>query len=133
MGRKYSAFTELRETLFKLYPGYIIPPIHKKISKSWEPDHLNKRKYFLQLFLNDLLIHPVIKRSGMLKAFLSIDNEKDYEGAMKLYEKDAPMKDAIIGLRTPQGFARIDCNKEAQLKRDEIHDGLPAIMKDFKE
>ena len=60
VGRRYSDFIWLRNTLKKLYPSLIIPPIPNKKAAKRLPRQIEKRMRILSLFLNDLVGLPEI-------------------------------------------------------------------------
>jgi len=89
-----------------MYPGYIIPPLPKKIEKNLEPHTLQKNKHFLQRFLDDVLKHPILKTSSLLLLFLSISADKEFETKKKLYSK-LPLPKEATDCRTIFGTASV--------------------------
>jgi len=117
--RRYSDFDNLRRELIKLYPGYIIPPIPKKrTGKGFENLFLQKRKTTLQSFLNELVVHPLLKSSELVIAFLTASN-KDWEVKAKNSMKIVPPKD-ISHYRTIEGSAKIELAKDVEQYCDKV-------------
>ncbi|KAM3130461.1 hypothetical protein pb186bvf_017463 [Paramecium bursaria] len=76
--RRYSDFEWLRCSLLKLFPGYIIPPIHKKRTRNFEEGYLTKRQIFLERFLNNLMDTFELRSNLLLKVFLSCDSQSEF-------------------------------------------------------
>ena len=72
VGRRYSDFIWLRNTLKKFYPTQIIPPIPNKKAAKRTVRHIEKRMRILTFFLNDLVQLPSIFNSKYVEGFLSI-------------------------------------------------------------
>ena len=104
--RKYEAFIDLRDAFTKMYPGYVIPPLSKKPEKKLEPADLDKRRHHLELFLRDVLKHPVLRSSSLLFLFLSVVSEKEYEIKRKVYSK-LPLPKDVSEIRTFDGSANV--------------------------
>lgn len=104
--RKYESFVELRNLLLKNYPGYIIPPILSKTEKKLEQHDLDKRKYYLERFLNDVVEHPVLKNSKIVFFFLSVTSEKEFESKIKPFAK-AKLPKEVKDFSTLEGSAKI--------------------------
>ena len=90
--RKFENFVNLRNILLKLYPGYIVPPLSAKVEKKLEKADIEKKKNYLQIFLNDLVRHPILRTANILFCFLSMPSEKEYELKAKTYLKMKPPK-----------------------------------------
>eukprot|EP00826_Nyctotherus_ovalis_P002689 TRINITY_DN10542_c0_g1_i5.p1 TRINITY_DN10542_c0_g1~~TRINITY_DN10542_c0_g1_i5.p1 ORF type:complete len:121 (-),score=32.81 TRINITY_DN10542_c0_g1_i5:23-385(-) len=43
--RRFKAFVTLRETLCKMYPGYIVPPLLCTVEKKLEKEDVEKKRY----------------------------------------------------------------------------------------
>ena len=104
--RKYENFLTLRSTLCKMYPGYIVPPITNKVEKKLEKEDIDKKKHYLQLFLNDLMANPILRRANIFHLFISIPSEKEYEAKSKAYIKSKPPK-YVQDYHTFEGIARV--------------------------
>jgi hypothetical protein len=119
--RRYSDFDNLRRELIKLYPGYIIPSIpKKKVGKGFENAFLQKRMTALQSFLNELMIHPLLKSSELVLAFLTVSN-KEWEAKTKSFAKTLPPKE-VSQYRTIEGNARIELSNDIEHYCDRIVD-----------
>lgn len=85
--RRYSDFFSLREEMKKLYPGYLIPPMpEKKVPGTIDNSFIQERKAGLQFFLNEIMVHPLLRNYQLVIDFLSLP-EKDWEGKMKTIGK----------------------------------------------
>jgi len=104
--RRFESFVELRNMLLKNYPGYIVPPILSKVEKKLEQHDLDKRKFYLEKFLNDAVAHPVLKNSKLLFYFLSLPSEKEYESKGKPFSKTRLPKE-IKDFSTLEGSAKV--------------------------
>ncbi|CAG9316674.1 unnamed protein product [Blepharisma stoltei] len=90
--RKIEDFTWFQNILTIAYPGvYIPPPLPTNVGKSKE-DSLYKFKAFLQRFMNDIISHPLLKRSPIVHGFLKEDNKDKY----KLFKRQSKK------LKTPE-------------------------------
>ena len=90
--RRFSDFEWLSNTLIKLFPGYIIPPIPKKKmgKKRFELEFIEKRMNFLQKFLDLIIENEEFKASECLIDFLSISDRNQFEAKMKEYNSLNP-------------------------------------------
>ncbi len=77
--RKQTDFADLRTDLFRLYPAYVVPPVPKRPLKKLEPDLLEKRRQKYQLFLDDVMKHPVLRASEVVWNFLTVTSESEYD------------------------------------------------------
>ncbi|CAK71065.1 unnamed protein product (macronuclear) [Paramecium tetraurelia] len=77
--RRYSDFEWLRDSLQKFYPAFVVPPIHKKRSRSFEDSYLNKRVIFLQRFLNSIFKSYELKSNVIVKNFLSLTQNNEFK------------------------------------------------------
>jgi hypothetical protein len=124
--RRQSHFFELREHLVKRYPGYIVPSLPKKINKKFTTESMNKYIKLLQLFLNDLLDHPLLRETKLLHSFLTVKNENTYERMIKELTKATVPKD-ITEFTTKTGIASININRKLIKLVNEITSGSKAI------
>jgi hypothetical protein len=110
------------------FPGYIIPPIPaKKLSGNTDPEFIQERKGELQMFLNDVLKHPLLKNYELFIKFISLVG-KDWEERYKLIGKIIVSRDASQ-FETIEGQAKI-------LYSDRTHsycERLQASTKELKE
>ena len=83
MGRRYSDFIWLRNTLTKYYPSAIIPPIPNKKASKRSARHIEKRMKILSFFLNDCLKLPEILNSKYFEGFLSIKENAKFDSLKK--------------------------------------------------
>jgi len=110
------------------YPGYIIPPIPaKKLAGNVDPEFIQERKVELQKFLNEALIHPLLKGYDLLMKFISLPS-KDWEDRAKMIGKIAGSKD-ISQYETIEGEVRILYSDAA----NDYCEQLNLAAKDLKE
>ncbi|CAD8134025.1 unnamed protein product [Paramecium octaurelia] len=88
--RRYSDFEWLRDSLQKFYPAFVVPPIHKKRSRSFEDAYLNKRMIFLQRFLNSIFKSYELKSNVIVKNFLSLTQNNEFKKFQESITKSAP-------------------------------------------
>ena len=90
--RRYSDFDNLRKLLFKLYPGYNIPPLpNKKMgTRRFDVDFIMKRMKFLELFINAVCENESFKASEILVAFLTYSDRGKFDQKMKEYASYQP-------------------------------------------
>ena len=111
--RKYSNFIELRNAFTKFYPGFIIPPLPNPSKKKAEEENQDKKKYCLEIFLNDILMHPVLLTSKLFYYFLSLNSEQEFESKLSEVVKIPPPK-LFKEFQTPSSQALV--NQETPLK-----------------
>eukprot|EP00826_Nyctotherus_ovalis_P015191 TRINITY_DN1429_c0_g1_i22.p1 TRINITY_DN1429_c0_g1~~TRINITY_DN1429_c0_g1_i22.p1 ORF type:complete len:501 (-),score=117.07 TRINITY_DN1429_c0_g1_i22:163-1665(-) len=81
--RRYSDFYALRQEMLHLYPGYVVPPLpSKKVPGNVDINFIQERKSKLQLFLNDVFKHPLLRNFELFVVFLSADR-KEWEERSK--------------------------------------------------
>ena len=79
--RRYSDFDILRQILIKHFPNILIPPLPgKKLgNRRFDQDYIQKRMYFLQLFIDNIMINETLKTSEVIIAFLSFEDRNKYD------------------------------------------------------
>lgn len=96
--RRFSDFTWLREALVVGYPGLFIPNLpltssifnRKKATGSRldvDSDFIRNRNAQLQLFMRQICSIPFLRTDSSLKAFLSVQDEKEFETIVKSNSK----------------------------------------------
>jgi len=128
--RKQSDFNYLRENLIRLYPGYAVPILPKRHLKKLEVEYMNKRKEELQLFLNKVIQHPLLKTSIIVWDFLAIENEKEYETA-KANALKIPTPTNTSEYITIKGNANTNFNDSLLLQCNNIEEGVRRILEEF--
>ena len=90
--RRYSDFDLLRMLLAKYFPSYNVPPLpNKKMgNRRLEPDFIEKRMKFLNLFINNVVKSEDFKASEILIAFLSYTERGKFESKFKEYQTQVP-------------------------------------------
>mmetsp|Transcript_36915 Transcript_36915/g.56533 ORF Transcript_36915/g.56533 Transcript_36915/m.56533 type:complete len:168 (+) Transcript_36915:352-855(+) len=69
--RRYREFHQFRDLLFSRYPGLVIPAIPpKQATGNKEESFVEERKYFLDLFLNNIASISYLARSPEVQLFL---------------------------------------------------------------
>ena len=85
VSRRYSDFTWLRSCLKKQFPHVLVPmlPNKKYGGRRFEGDFIDKRRYFLEVFINSIVKNEDFKSSDALLSFLFISNRDHFEAKMK--------------------------------------------------
>ena len=94
VNRRYSDFIWLRDSLMKFYPGIYCPPIPEKKAgpTRFEAKFIEKRRLFLNKFINDLAKIEIFKSSEILIDFLSIQDRNRFEKTKEIINsKNAPV------------------------------------------
>ena len=83
--RRYNDFIILRQLLSKYYPRNLLPPLPDKKSgkKRFNPNFLERRMKFLQLFINDVINNESFKANESLTIFLNYNDHTQFEKKMK--------------------------------------------------
>ena len=83
--RRFSDFDWLRSILQKNFPRLLIPPLpNKKLgNRRFEPDFIEKRMKFLQIFIDNVMLSETFKANEGLFAFLSFTDRNQFESKMK--------------------------------------------------
>ena len=83
--RRFSDFDTLRKLIGKHFPSFYVPPLpNKKMgNRRFEPDFLQKRMKFLNLFINNLVQSESFKSSEILMAFLSYQDRGKFDSKFK--------------------------------------------------
>ena len=83
--RRYSDFDWLRNTLKKLFPRHLIPPIPgKKIgARRFDRDFIDKRMKFLQKFINEVINIETFKACEALVSFLKMSDREQFDRKIK--------------------------------------------------
>jgi hypothetical protein len=90
--RRFSDFDTLRKLIGKHFPSFYVPPLpNKKMgNRRFEPDFLQKRMKFLNLFINNLVQSESFKSSEILMAFLSYQDRGKFDSKFKEYTTQQP-------------------------------------------
>ena len=90
--RRFSDFDNLRKLIAKHFPSFYVPPLpNKKMgNRRFEPDFLEKRMKFLNLFINNLVQSESFKSSEILMAFLSYQDRGKFDSKFKEYTTQQP-------------------------------------------
>jgi hypothetical protein len=85
--RRYSDFESFASILHRNYRGLVIPPLPPKnwsVFSASDITRINQRKHEFQMFLEDLVTHPVLKFCYELRAFLEASSS-GYKAFVELY------------------------------------------------
>lgn len=115
----------------KMHPGYIVPPIPKRGDKNLEQPYLQKKKHFLQLFIDNILSHPILRTSSLVFYFLSITLEKEYDSKKKACVKLPKIKEAKDA-RTMKSTARVGYDQFLQQYCDALGIGVDQLSPLYK-
>ena len=86
--RRYSDFLWLYNTLKTQFNNCIIPPFFKK--EKIDKIKIERRIYYIEQFLNDISIHPILRNSKIFYDFISIKEENDFIKKKNEYIKQTP-------------------------------------------
>ena len=129
--RRYSDFLNMRQELIKRFPGYIIPPIPvKKLSKNLDPEFVHERRSSLQLFLKDILKHPLSRNSDIFEKFISATS-KDWEEIAKLFKVNVQKE--IDQYETIEGKAKVDFDNHTIVYCDKIFTASKSLKEAYKD
>ena len=83
--RRYNDFELLRKLLLKFYPFYKIDllPTKKLGSNKSEPNIIEKKMKYLELFINNIVKHESFKASDILFSFLSFEDRNQFDNKFK--------------------------------------------------
>ena len=98
--RRFSDLIWLYNTLKSQFINCVAPPFFKK--EKLDKIKLERRIYYIELFLNNIAIHPILRNSKIFYDFLSIKEEKDFVNKKNEYSKLATSTD-IKQLKTLNG------------------------------
>ena len=83
--RRYSDFIWLYNILKNQFPNCVIPPFFKKKEKL-DKNIMDKRITYIEYFLNDIAIHPLLRNTKVFYDFVSMD-ENEFSKIKNNYEK----------------------------------------------
>ena len=85
VNRRYSDFDWLRNTLKKLFPRHVIPPLpgKKMGARRFDQDFIEKRMKFLQKFMNEVMNVETFKASEALVSFLRMSDRDQFDRKIK--------------------------------------------------
>ena len=75
--RRYSDFEWLRKTMYRLFPGYYIPPLPLKGMNVTKTEKIEKYVKYLQRFIDGILDDNLLKNSSLFYLFLTSEKESD--------------------------------------------------------
>ena len=113
--KRYSDFAWLKKILSLIYPNCVIPPMCKKnFTDRFTEALIEKRMRSIEKFLNGILEHPLMKNSSVVKDFLSLSEEKEYNNKVNLYNKIKKPPSLVREMKTLNGEINImiDSDKE---------------------
>ena len=92
VSRRFSDFVTLRHLLAKYFPSFNIPPLPNKkmTNRRFDPDFIQKRMKFLNLFINNVVQRENFKASEILTAFLSYNDRGKFESKFKEFSSQIP-------------------------------------------
>jgi len=126
--RRYSDFLALRQEMLRDFTGYVIPPIPiKKLTGNTDSELIQERKAELQMFLNDVLKHPLLGNYELFLKFIS-SSSKDWEERAKLIGKVIIPRE-VDQFETVEGQAKVLYSDRTK----SYCDRLQAATKELKE
>ncbi|CAG8681807.1 11391_t:CDS:10, partial [Acaulospora morrowiae] len=95
--RRYSQFEWLYKRLVSKFGCFVLPPLpEKQYSGRFNEEFIEKRRRALEVFINRLARHPVIRYSDLLTHFLNCDNDSEWNKREKEFESDKLVGRAIF-------------------------------------
>lgn len=90
--RRYNDFLWLRQTLVKVFPFYLIPPLpgKKMGGRRFESDFVIKRMKYLNIFLNNVINNEEFKATDIVFSFLNISDRSHFEEKKKEFNSLQP-------------------------------------------
>lgn len=137
--RRFSDFIWLHDILQSQYINCIIPPIIKKsYIRALTDVQIQKRMRAMEKFLQEVILHPLLRNSQIVYDFISIRDEKDYNLKKQAYSKmTGPTKAEDI--KTLSGEINISINKDKEILAEKIkkisennEEILKKITKEYK-
>jgi hypothetical protein len=129
--RKASEFVELRQLLVTHYPGYVIPPLPGGVEKPFETIRAAQIARDLQLFLDELACHPILRCSELVHAFLTASDPALYAKSLDEFRaRPAPREPKECP--TMFGKTMICYNAELQHFCQKARHRFAALALDFK-
>ena len=122
--RRYSDFIWLYNILKIKFVNAIVPPFAKRKDKV-DKIKMENRVNYIEQFLNNISIHPLLRNSKIFFDFISIQNEKDFIEKKNKYEKmenNSNVKD----LKTLNGEIKVSITYENEKYFQNIKDKLNA-------
>lgn len=110
--RRYSDFIWLYNILKNNFVNCIVPPFFKKKDKL-EKIKMEKRIIYIEKFLNDISIHPLLRNSQIFFDFISIKNEKEFIEKKNIYEKKEILS-SIKKLKTLNGEIKVSISYDKE-------------------
>ena len=109
--RRYNDFFWLYNILKTQFVNCIVPPFFRK--EKIDKIQTNNRIYFIEQFLNNISIHPLLRNSKIFYDFISIKNEKDYNDIKVKYEKLVPPNNAK-NIKTLNGEVKVTITSDSE-------------------
>ena len=85
--RRYSDFEWLRKTMYRLFPGYYIPPLPLKGMNVTRTEKIEKYVKYLQRFIDGILDDNLLKNSSLFYLFLTSEKESDLINIMNKFDE----------------------------------------------
>ena len=118
--KRYSDFEYLYNSLISLYPNCLVPPISKKnYTDRFSENLIIKRTRTLKQFLDNIIIHPLMRNSDLVYKFLTM-KEEEFEDLKKKLKITTPT--IAKNLKSEEGTINISISKERENYLDNIKD-----------
>ena len=119
--RRYSDFIWLYNTLNSQFIKCIIPPFFKK--ENLDNKKMEQRIFFIEKFLNNISIHPLLRNSKIFYDFISIKEEKEFIIKKNEYNKLTPTSN-IKEIKTLNGEIKVSISYDKEKYFQNIKDKL---------
>ena len=121
MNKRYSDFLWLKKMLSLIYINCVVPPLCKKNFTDRFTDYLiEKRMRSIEKFMDGILEHPLLRNSEIVKDFLSVINNKEYNKKIEKYNKIKKSPAFVRQIKTMNGEVNIGINNEKEIYFDNI-------------
>ena len=118
--RRFNDFIWLHDILKSLYINAVVPPLNKKNSiYSLRDTQIAKRIRTLERFINEILVHPLLRNSQIFYDFITMIDDKDFLRKKEEYSKiNIPKKAEDI--KTLSGEINISVNYDKEQYAEKI-------------
>jgi len=137
--RRFNDFIWLHDILKSLYINSVVPPLNRKNSiYSLRDTQIAKRIRTLERFINEILVHPLLRNSQIFYDFITMIDDKDFLRKKEEYGKiNIPKKAEDI--KTLSGEINISVNYDKEQYAEKIktvsesnEDIMKRLIKEYK-
>ena len=133
VGRRYSDFVWLRNTLRKLYPTQLVPPIPEKKASKRTQRHVEKRMRILEFFLNDIVNIPAFANNRFVEGFLRLKDPSKLSQLKEEGENIKPSGASVSHTETLSGEVSVNFSLENRAYLEEMRKVVPDMERLYKQ